>query len=501
MAQKPRYGSAMMLNRRHFLSSVATVLGTAALADAPLTAPRPQARPAATLRRPPPPPPRDTLEELIAQANLGDGVSICLRDRADGAQILARQPDQPMLPASTTKSLTALYALDHLGAQHRFATRLLGTGPVVDGVLQGDLILAGGGDPVLDTDALDAMLGGLALNAITGAFHVWGGALPYEPEIEPGQMDHLSYNPSVSGLCLNFNRVHFEWRRAGGGYDITMDARSDRLRPEVALPQMRVIDRAMPIYTSEGPDHWTVARSALGAAGARWLPVRQPALYAGEVFQVLAQARGLHLPAAQKIAQLPGGTHDLARHDSPPLDQILRGMLEHSTNLTAEIVGLSATARALGQLPADIDASAARMTRWLSDRFGVDARFIDHSGLSDENRISPAAMVQVLSQNADQLRPLLKSVHVAGGPNYPGAVAAKTGTLNFVSALAGFITTADGRALSFAIMCANPERRAAGIASGVEPPPGSRAWNARAKMLQDALLRRWSLISRDQAPD
>lgn len=475
-------------------------LASAAGAEAPLQALRPRARPteaAALIARPEAPPIRPDIEDLIAESGLGDGVSVRLVDLTTGDILCDRLPTRPMMPASVTKAVTALYGLDHLGPDHRFVTRILATGPVEGGVVQGDLVLAGGGDPLLDTDALDAMAATLAaqgLRGVTGAFRVWGGALPYEEEIEPGQLDHLGYNPSVSGLNLNFNRVHFEWRRAGGDYDITLDARSATLRPPVAFARMRIVDRAGPVYTSEGRDDWTVARGALGSGGARWLPVRQPALYAGEVMQALCAARGLRLPAPRKIDSLPAGT-EMARHDSAPLIEVLEGMLYHSTNLTAEIVGLTASA-ATGTRPASIRASAQQMNDWLRARHGISGGFTDHSGLSDENRVSAATMVTLLQAAPPALlRPILKQIAIREAQDYPGDVAAKTGTLNFVSALAGYVTSDSGRALAFAIFCADAVKRAEAVASGDEIPAGAPGWNARAKILQDQLLRRWRLMA------
>lgn len=483
-------------SRRAFLSLSAAFAATAAQAEAPLSALRPLARPNVPVMRPESPPVRAGWEDLVQNAGLGDRVAVKLVDMADGAMLWERQPDAPMMPASTTKSVTTLYALDKLGADHRFTTRLIATGPVVDGKVQGDLVLAGGGDPVLDTDALAGIASDLAVagvTGITGGFLVWGGALPYEEEIEPTQLDHLGYNPAVSGLNLNFNRVHFEWRRSGGAYATTFDARSATRVPPVRLSTMRIVDRSVPVYTSEGPDHWTVARGALGGGGARWLPVRQPALYAGEVFQTLAGAEGVTLPAPRKVADLPEGTA-IVSHDSPPLEQIAKGMLLYSTNLTAEVLGLAASA--VEGLPADIDASAARMNAWIKTRFGVEAGFRDHSGLSDENRVSAAQMVAMLTNAPKRLRPLLKKIAIreAGGL-YPGHVAAKTGTLNFVSTLAGYVTTSSGRELGFAIMTADEPARERGKASGDEQPAGSISWNSRAKVFQDELLRRWSLMA------
>ena len=115
------------------------------------------------------------------------------------------------------------------------------------------------------------------------------------PRSNPGSSITWATIPAVSGLNLNFNRVHFEWERTGADYRLTMDARSDRFRPEVSVARMQLADRSLPVYTwRDGGDEelWTVARRALGASGARWLPVRRPALYAGDVLPHLCGGAG-----------------------------------------------------------------------------------------------------------------------------------------------------------------------------------------------------------------
>src|SRR5690606_34676381 len=126
-------------------------------------------------------------------------------------------------------------------------------------------------------------------------------------------------------------------------------------------------------------EEWTVARGALGDGGTRWLPVRRPVAYAADVFRTLALSEGIRLPEAVEVAALPEG-HELARHESAALDALITDMLDYSTNLTAEVLGIAAS-QALGARPETLAQSARVMRRWLIDRYGVAPRPVDHSGL------------------------------------------------------------------------------------------------------------------------
>ncbi|WP_209507908.1 MULTISPECIES: D-alanyl-D-alanine carboxypeptidase/D-alanyl-D-alanine-endopeptidase [unclassified Ruegeria] len=484
-------------SRRLFLGGLgASLIPAAGLAQAPLVSLRPQARGVIL----------SGAERLVAAAGLKGEVVFAVADVATGAQLEVFGDGASLPPASVGKAMTALYALDVLGPEHRFETRLVADGRIEKGVLHGDLILVGGGDPLLDTDALAAMAANLreaGIIEVRGAFRVYDGALPYVFSIDPEQPDHVGYSPAVSGISLNFNRVHFEWKRAGSGYDITMDARSARYVPAVDVSAMRVEDRSLPIYTyqaSARQDRWTVAKGALGNGGARWLPVRKPALYAGDVFRTLARSNGIVLKRVQVTRQSVQGV-DLVVHRSDRLDHILRGMLKYSTNLTAEMVGLAAT-RARGVDPHTLAESAAEMNRWAASRFGVTGiAMVDHSGLSDASRMVPADLVAALvaTQKSGMLRPLMKPFALTdrnGRPvkNHPIKVDAKTGTLNFVSGLGGFLTTADGVDLAFAIFTADVDHRATIPRAQRERPDGARSWNSRSRKLQRALLERWGSL-------
>ncbi|WP_240705235.1 D-alanyl-D-alanine carboxypeptidase/D-alanyl-D-alanine-endopeptidase [Pacificoceanicola onchidii] len=446
-------------------------------------------------------------EALISRAKLGGDVAFCVADARTGNILEEYKAGLKQPPASVAKALTAAYALDVLGANHQFETRVVVTGGVKNGVVQGDLILAGGGDPTLDTDALAALAAKVKAAGITsvkGGFKVWGGALPSVRTIDTGQPDHVGYSPAVSGLNLNFNRVHFEWRRSGGQYTVTMEGRSEKHRPAVKFARMAVEARSLPVYIYKdrgGRDEWSVARGALGNGGARWLPVRKPEIYAGDVFQTFARSQGITLGAPSSVGKLPSG-ETVARHQSAPLQDILRNMLKWSTNLTAECVGMAATAKRSGSRPAGLKASAKAMNGWARDKFGLTSMsFVDHSGLGEASRISATDMMRALRalRQESGLKTLLKRFHFRDEQrrilkNHPVEVHAKTGTLNFVSGLGGFVDLPDGTELVFAIFAANMKQRAGLGKDDRERPPGGASWNRRAKTLQQALIERWSVL-------
>ena len=484
------------LTRRVVLGGLVASAGSAALAGAPLTSLRPVPRggepvPAA------PKPLVSMAESLIQKANLGGDVGFAVVDTQSGEILEARLGKTYLPPASTLKAVTTLYALDRLGPGYRFKTRVLATGPVTNGKVNGDLVLAGGGDPTLDTDELAGLairLREAGVREVTGAFRVYAGALPRGDRIDPEQPEHVAYNPSYGGLNLNFNRVHFEWKRSQDEYEITMQARALKFRPSTNVASMSIVDRTAPVFdhwSSAARDNWSVARRALGNEGARWLPVRFPALYAADVFRTLARSNGIVLRPDEFAETLPEGAV-VAEIESADLEDILKGMMRYSTNLTAEVAGLSASSMD-GPVPSLKD-SAQMMARFASTRGAGRMLFNDHSGLSDESAITAEDMAHLLAKNT-RARPLMKSVDLSLDKARPApkdvAVVAKTGTLNFVSSLAGYVATPT-RSLAFAFFSADAARREALEPEERERPPGAKGWARRSRQLQKELIRDWA---------
>ena len=480
------------MQRRAFLAHLGAFgLGSAAFGDPLLTSLRPRVRPISG----------SNLTALISRSQLSGIVGFHAQFLDTGEVIASANGDTPLPPASVAKAATALYGLETLGADYQFETRLIADGTISGGVLNGDLVLAGTGDPELVTDELAELARRLkqaGIHKVLGRFLVWGGALSQVSEIDADQLDHVAYNPSVGGLNLNQNRVHFTWQRGAEDYQTRMDAPGFQFQPIVKTSEIEIVDRDTPVfaYAQDGAiDAWSVARGALGDDGGRWLPVRNPALYAGEVFAILARGQGIEIADPTRARARPDGI-SLVSIKSAPLRDILRRMLRESINLTAEAVGLSAT-RALAGRTLPLQASANVMNRWMEVRCTTaQPAFVDHSGLGDRSRVSPAQMVALLTAHGarDQLWPILREIGMADDDGQtalkgPVKLHAKTGTLNFVSGLSGYLTTQAGRDVAFAFFAADASARAAGKLTGQEVPRGARTFANRARNLQFKILR------------
>lgn len=450
--------------------------------------------------------PPSSFEGIFQASGLAQNSGCVLVDLQSGRVVEQHNPDLARPPASVTKTMTALYAQAQLGNDYRFETVLLATGPINGGTLEGDLYLIGSGDPTLDTDRLNRLAKAAkatGLRRISGRFYVVSSALPLIEAIDPNQPIQVGYNPGLSGLNLNYNRVYFEWKRQSGQYRVTMDARSEQLRPQIGCATMSVSRRGAPTYGYEhrgGVEHWSVAQSALGNGGGRWLPVRDPATYSAEVFQVLAGAQGISLPQAQNRQNSAGGTV-IARLQSDDLRSIERSMLRYSTNLTAEVLGLSATKAAGGRI-GTLRLSAQAMGRWVA-RQSRQSRptLYNHSGLTDQSRITAREMALFLAKPSSRngLAGILKEIWLENargdGVEIPGVrIFAKSGTLNFTRGLAGYIEKNNQQRYAFAIFAADMAARRAAAASTEEHPRGARHWRDVAKAQEKALVYRWASL-------
>jgi D-alanyl-D-alanine carboxypeptidase/D-alanyl-D-alanine-endopeptidase (penicillin-binding protein 4) len=170
-------------------------------------------------------------------------------------------------------------------------------------------------------------------------------------------------------------------------------------------------------------------------------------------------------------------------------------MLRWSTNLTAEVMGLSSSGAG------GLKASGAAMSDWVQARLEAEGRFVDHSGLGSDSRISPTEMVKALvaaqaTPSGRGLKPILRDLGMRDGDGEEiessVSVIGKTGTLNFVSTLVGYVQPPSGREMAFAIFCADAARRDRLSVAEREEPEGGKAWTRRARRLHGQLIARWA---------
>ena len=443
--------------------------------------------------------------EVIARNGFrGDEVGYSLFDLDSGAVLAERQPDKPFVPASVAKFPAMAAALAVLGPDHRFDTTLHATGTLTDGVLHGDLILKGGGDPSLATEGLLDLLGELramGIARVAGRFLFDASALPELPEIDAGQPWTAGYNTGVGALSLNFNRFQLSWTRAAGR-PVTATAWSvsdvgrfplDSVGVEIAADATAPFT---PVQAAEG-ERWRFAPRP-GVASAVWLPVGRPGLAAAHVFRRVAEGAGVALPGPAPGLVPPEATL-VALHRSEPLADLARQVLRYSNNLSAELIGLAAArrldptvttlARSADVLTAHSALSAPR-TDW------TGLRLVNHSGLSAQSRMTPNQMAALLRGAGPEVLALLPGEDE--GKVLPPGLRAKSGTLAYAKALSGTLTTASGRRLGFAFFVTDEAQRRAMDATMdrriAEIPPEARAWLARARSLQAELLALWIAI-------
>jgi D-alanyl-D-alanine carboxypeptidase/D-alanyl-D-alanine-endopeptidase (penicillin-binding protein 4) len=448
-----------------------------------------------------------TAAAVVAARPPGTVVGYLLIDLETGQVLAELNPDLPLIPASTAKLATAVAALDVLGPEHRFSTELLARGALTGGVLHGDLILRGGGDPFLDLADLLGLavhLKNSGIREVDGRFLIDDSALPRFAEIEPSQPPEAPYNPSIGALSVAFNRVHLAWW-GGGRIDAAALPPLNEARFEAASPGQLPPGGVALKSSDERAVVWRVADRGQRRQLAE-LPVKDPGLHAGYLFRQLAAAQGISLgPPLRGVT--PAGASVVAVHHSVPLRYLVQDMLVYSNNMMAELIGL-ATAQRLGDASAGLDVAGdlllGHLTRLMPEVDWSGAALGNLSGLDGTARLTPRQLAAIARYGwQHEALPAL----LAGGGwsgtltrRFAGAgealrVWAKTGTLNYGSALAGYLFPMTDRPAVFVTMVADTGARDAYDTLLPYPGPKARAsagaWLSRASALQDALVESW----------
>jgi D-alanyl-D-alanine carboxypeptidase/D-alanyl-D-alanine-endopeptidase (penicillin-binding protein 4) len=357
---------------------------------------------------------------------------VLIVDPSTGDTLYSHNAGKLFMPASNQKLLTGATALTQLGADYRFTTAFAASGPVTDGVLDGDLIVDPTGDPTFadvlwngdHRNAFRAMADSLAAH---GVRHVAGalvrGATPFPDEPcgygwEYGDLDD-SFAACVQDLMVNEGARRVPRARFAG----------DTATTEVAIRDMRGA-------------WWTALRNAMVERG-------------------ITVAGGVD---TGRVAA-PAPRTPLFTMRSPALPTIITQMMKPSQNQVAEILFKTLGRERTGVGTADSGRRVVerQLVAWGADTAGFAVR--DGSGVSRHDYVTPESIVRILDamRRGPQWEVWRASLPIAGvdgtirnrmrGTPAEGNVRAKTGTLDKTRSLSGYLTTADGRLLMFSFLC------------------------------------------------
>ena len=372
---------------------------------------------------------RARLEGLVTALPLPPGatIGVAVLD-AGGAEVFTSRADEPLLPASTEKLAVAASALRTFGPGHRFVTRVRVTAAVgPDGTLAGDLVLVGGGDPVL-------------------ASPLFAGQI--EPDRPSTPLAALADQVAAAGI----RRVTGRLLGDGSAY------------ADEPLPNGWVDEYLAELEGVRTGALTVDAGRALGVRDGRVVgdPEPDPALRAAIQLSGLLAERGVVVDGGFASTRTPPRTVlEVGRVESPPLAELLTYVVQRSDNQMADQIFRAVGARA----GAPTWEGAARATSGVLDELGVDASaavLADGSGLSRDNRVSARllATLDLAMTSADPAWPPLQAVAGESGTlsrRLRGTVAegrlrGKTGSLRDVRALAGAVEGRGGERYHLAVV-------------------------------------------------
>ncbi len=423
------------------------------------------------------------IEQKLAAANLpNDAMAVMVQRISDGKVVIAHQADRAMAPASTLKLVTTLVGIEKLGPVYRGKTEFLAAAPQRGAVLDGDLILRGGGDGDLDWESFFHMLQALRYRGIS---EIHGDLIIDRNLFQPARLDvgvpafdetpEFRYNVIPDALLLNTNLLRFDMESDGTSLGVRITPPLDRVSIDV---DMTLIDGEC----KKWEDGWKLPQTTYGEKGAENGNVRvrlhgtfprnctastninviERARYADLLFRQLWSYLGGTISGVVREGKAdgatPGAMRILASHRSNPLAEGLREINKPSDNTLARLLFLT-----LGTLDKQAEGptlsrAEAEVRDWFK-KHGIDdsGLVLDNgSGLSRSARIKPVQLAGLLNAGwrSNWAPEFMSSMPIAGVDgtlskrmtDSTGKIPSrlKTGTLRDVSAIAGYVADADG---------------------------------------------------------
>lgn len=410
-------------------------------------------------------------------------VGVVVRDMSTGHLVHARNAAAPLSPASTAKIRTTGAALSRLGGGYTWRTEVRARGTVTSGRLSGPLVLKGYGDPTLLASDLAAMARQVRAAGITSVPGIvtdstWFDGVRRHPSWDPAWFGSY-YAAPISALTLAPDTdydastviVTYAPATVGGAARVsTIPASAARYVTIRNSARTGSAGTGDSVRIAQAVDSTTITVSGSIASGLAqrkvWKVAPNPELYTATVFRAELASAGVSVTGATSAGRATTTDRVLATHRSQPLSSALVPLLKLSNNMMSEHLVKTMSAQAGGGGTwAD---GTARVRSWMtSARVPMSGvKVVDGSGLARANKetaISESATVWALRGNGT----IYGALPVAGNPDrlvggtlrdrMRGTAAAnnlraKTGTLSGVTALSGYVRSADGRSLSVSML-------------------------------------------------
>lgn len=423
--------------------------------------------------------PRGVWLQLRAAGIEPANCSLVVRDLQLGTPLVNWLPQQPRSPASVLKLVTLYAALNLLGPDYRWRTPVYAIGPIESGVLAGDLGFVGSGDPHLmahDLLRLALRLRGLGLRRIAGNVLVDRSAYALPPH-DPGLFDGhplAPYNVGPDAFLLDFGSLQLQFQTRDDQVRVWSEPAlrgfaaqpprlaagpcadwRQRLRPDFSMP---LAPRFAGSYSAAcGEQHWDIA--ALMPADA----------FVQAVLGAVLRQAGIDWNGQVVAGRLPRQATLLSTWESQPLAVLMRDIDKYSNNVMAQQVFLTLALHA-GHRPADFPAAAAVVRQWLQQQsLAMPGLVLDNGcGLSRRARLSAGGLDRLLraAWRSPLMPEFVQTLPLSGedgtlrhrfrAPGLRGMLHAKTGTLDGVLALAGYLQGEDGRRRSLVALIDDP---------------------------------------------
>lgn len=434
----------------------------------------------------------ERIDALLKDPNLKHGLQgVLVKSLASGATLYERNADLVFIPASNQKLLVSAAALDKLGPDFTYETCVYADGKVNGkGVLEGNLVVKGGGDPTLrtaDLTDLAKQIRSMGVTKITGDLIAddslfdsrrlgWGWSWDDMPYYYSAEISALNLNRNVVDVYVQPGRI------VGSTAVIRLDPPTGYMAIDNAAttgsPDSKKsirVDRPLGINTIRVSG--TVPLGAKVTASDESITVKEPALYVGNVLKDQLARQGVLVLGRVVSGKLANDGEKLATHRSEPLSKVLALLNKPSDNLIAEVLLKTLGAVVKGKGTTD---SGAEVETEFFQSIGMDItalRIVDGSGLSRLNYVSPRNLVTLLTHmhGHRDAKVYIDSLPVAGvdgtlrnrmkGTAAEKNVRAKTGYVSRVSSLSGYVTAKSGEELVFSILmnhhlCSNPQATA-----------------------------------------